>query len=217
MRRTTDSQLRTDFFPNTILNGIKSRDWEYIRETANNPGSGPVEDVSSSLLRCYEKPGRGPASVLPVAAGSRIGFASSNSMGHPGPLLFYMARVPDGQDVNSWVPSGNVWFKIDQHGDRGGSWPDFETNMNDIYTTIPRNVPDGNYLLRAEHIGLHIAGAPQFYLACAQIRVTGGGSGNPGPRVAFPGAYSLRDPGLAVNIYVANAPYQYPGPAVWRG
>lgn len=69
--------------------------------------------------------------------------------------------------------------------------------------TIPAATPDGDYLLRVEHIGLHVAqssGAAQFYLSCAQITVTGGGSGTPGPLVAFPGAYSASDPGILINI-----------------
>jgi hypothetical protein len=206
-----------DFFPNTIYNGVTSANWQYIRETANNPTAGPVEDVSSTAMRCYEKSGRPAAAVQSVTAGSRFGMLSSNSMGHPGPVIFYMARVPDGQDVNSWVPSGNVWFKISQAGDRGQQWPSFVTEMREIYTTIPRSLPNGNYLIRGEHIGLHIAGTPQFYIACAQVAVTGGGSGRPSPLVSFPGAYSRSDPGLAVNIYAASSPYVYPGPAVWSG
>jgi hypothetical protein len=72
--------------------------------------------------------------------------------------------------------------------------------------TIPRNVPSGDYLLRIEHIALHgasQANGAQFYISCAQITVTGGGSGSPSPLVSFPGAYSASDPGIKVNIYVS--------------
>lgn len=138
-------------------------------------------------------------------------------MGHPGPILWYMARVPDGEAVDKWQPSGNVWFKIDQKGDRGKAYPEFDTNMQSFGTTIPKSLPNGNYLLRGEHIGLHIPGTPQFYLSCANVAVSGGGSGKPSPLVSFPGAYQKTDPGLAVNIYASSGPYQYPGPAVWKG
>lgn len=70
--------------------------------------------------------------------------------------------------------------------------------------TIPSSVPSGDYLFRVEHIGLHsasAAGGAQFYISCGQITVTGGGSGTPGPLVAFPGAYKATDPGLMINIY----------------
>lgn len=84
--------------------------------------------------------------------------------------------------------------------------------INEITFTIPKSLPSGQYLLRGEQvrsyflclhatadgifdfqIALHVAstyGGAQFYLACAQINVVNGGSGNPGPLVAFPGAYT---------------------------
>jgi hypothetical protein len=205
------------FFPKTIVNSARSSDWQYVRETANNPQSGPVEDVSSNLMRCYEKGGRPSAAVQTVAAGSRFGLTASASMGHPGPSLWYMARVPDGQDVNAWVPSGNVWFKIEQNGSTPSADPPFTSNMNEVYTTIPASLKPGNYLVRYEHIGLHIAGAPQFYIACAQVKVTGSGSASPSSLVSFPGAYSRNDPGLTFVIYGNKNTYPYPGPSVWRG
>ena len=205
----------TDFFYQTIVDGTTSEQWEFIRETANNPNAYPVEDISSGEMACFEKSGRPAAGVLPIAAGSEIGFTSSNSMGHPGPLIFYMARVPDGEDVDSWSPSGDVWFKIDQTGNVPDQSPPFETNMSEFSTTIPSSLSPGNYLLRAEHIALHVAGAPQFYIACAQLEVSGSGSGSPSSLVAFPGAYSLSDPGLAWDMYGDTGAYPYPGPEVW--
>lgn len=45
--------------------------------------------------------------------------------------------------------------------------------------------------MRIEQIGLHDAsGGAQFYIACAQVRVTGGGNGTPGPLVSIPGVYT---------------------------
>jgi hypothetical protein len=210
-------QCLSDFFPKTIYNGVYSSDWQYVRETANNPVSGPVEDVTSPLMRCYEKSGRGAAAVQTVTAGSKFGFTSSASIGHPGPVFFYMARVPDGQDVNSWVPSSNVWFKISQDGSTPSTDPPFKVDMTELYTTIPASLAAGNYLLRVEHIGLHIAGSPQFYLACAQLKVTGNGASSPSSLVSFPGAYSKSDPGLTFVIYGNHNTYPYPGPAVWGG
>jgi hypothetical protein len=89
--------------------------------------------------------------------------------------------------------------------------------------TVPKTTPDGEYLLRVEHIALHMAmqaNKAQFYLSCTQVRITGGGSGTPGPLVALPGAYKSNDPGILVNLNsIQNAPetYQPPGPAVWTG
>ncbi|KFA70110.1 hypothetical protein S40285_03315 [Stachybotrys chlorohalonatus IBT 40285] len=206
------------FFPRTITGSSRSADWQFVRETANNPQSGPVEDVNSPLMACYEKAGRPAAAVQTVAAGSRFGLTSSASMGHPGPSLWYIARVPDGQNVNSWNPTGNVWAKIDQYGSTPSANPPFTSNMQEVYTTIPSGLRPGNYLLRYEHIGLHIAGAPQFYIACAQIAVTGSGTASPpsSALVSFPGAYARSNPGLTFVIYGNTNSYPYPGPAVWR-
>jgi len=86
--------------------------------------------------------------------------------------------------------------------------------------TIPDSIPDGEYLLRVEHIALHMAMQPnkaQFYLSCSQIEITGGGSAIPAPLVAFPGAYSSNDPGILVNLgSIGPDSYQPPGPAVWQ-
>ncbi|KAG7121435.1 endo-beta-1 like protein [Verticillium longisporum] len=203
-------------FRSITVNGGRSANWEFVRETANNPTSNPIEDVSSPLLSCYEKIGRPVSDVQTVAPGTRIRFPSSAPIGHPGPVLFYLARVPDGQDVNSWAPTGNVWFKVDQYGNTPGVNTQFAVEMTEIFTTIPASLRPGNYLLRAEHIALHSYQKPQFSLACAQLQVTGSGPDFPESFVSFPGAYKADDAGLLFDIYTSTTnPYPYPGPAVW--
>lgn len=44
-------------------------------------------------------------------------------------------------------------------------------------------------------------GTPQFYIGCGQLAITGGGSKDLGPKVAFPGAIKATDPGYTANIY----------------
>jgi len=84
---------------------------------------------------------------------------------------------------------------------------------------IPSCIAPGKYLMRNEHIALHTAGTKggaQFYLSCAQIEVTGGGSKAPTNLVAFPGAYSATDPGILINInYPIPTSYKNPGPATF--
>jgi hypothetical protein len=64
-------------------------------------------------MRCGgEEPFPTNASVATVAAGSTVGFFAEGTVGHPGPLQFYMAQVPNGQAISSWDGSGKVWFKI---------------------------------------------------------------------------------------------------------
>lgn len=43
--------------------------------------------------------------------------------------------------------------------------------------------------MRIEKIALHIK-PPEFFVGCAQIAVTNGGNGKPGPLVAIPGVYN---------------------------
>lgn len=90
-----------------------------------------------------------------------------------------------------------------------------------VNATIPQSTPSGDYLLRVEHIALHLAmqaNKAQFYLSCSQITITGGGKGTPGPLTTLPGAYKSTDPGIFVNLgAIKPEAYQPPGPAVWSG
>lgn len=71
-----------------------------------------MTDVTSSQIRCYElNPGTG-AQTYEVNAGDTVGFTAQTSVSHPGPLQFYLAKVPDGKTAATWDGSGNVWFKI---------------------------------------------------------------------------------------------------------
>ena len=67
-----------------------------------------------------------------------------------------------------------------------------------------------------EAIALHSAstfGGAQFYISCGQVNVKNGGSGTPGPLVAFPGEYTGYEPGILLNIYYpVPATYTQPGP-----
>ena len=84
--------------------------------------------------------------------------------------------------------------------------------------TVPAALPSGDYLVRAEHTGLHIVNKPQFYIGCGQVTVTGGGNGVPGPLVAFPGAYAQGDKGIFNNFnYPKPVDYKPAGPPVWTG
>lgn len=82
---------------------------------------------------------------------------------------------------------------------------------------IPSCIASGEYLVRVEHIGLHGAateGGAQFYVACAQVSVSGGGSTIPTGLVSFPGAYKSTDPGILFQLYWPTpTSYTNPGPA----
>ncbi|KAF2476361.1 uncharacterized protein BDR25DRAFT_375285 [Lindgomyces ingoldianus] len=198
-----------------------STDWQYVRTTVNAQSNAGLSDVSSEQIRCYTS-GAKSAQTMSVAAGASVGFKASPNIFHPGPLQFYMAKVPDGQTAASWDGAGNVWFKIyaEKATSSGGQLSWGSLNKGSVSVTIPKSLPSGDYLLRVEHIALHQASntnGAQFYISCAQVKITGGGSGSPSPLVSFPGAYKATDPGIKVNIYSGATSYTPPGPPVWTG
>jgi len=185
----------------------------------NSNYNSPVIDLTSNDLRCNVggEDGSSTATVT-VAAGDAFTFTSDVAVYHDGPLSIYMAKAPS--TAASFDGSGQVWFKILDIGPTfsGGSstWP-----LSQTYTSnIPKNLPSGEYLLRIQQLAIHNpypGGTPQFYIGCAQISVTGGGSGTPGPLVSIPGFITGTESGYTVNIYSNFNSYTVPGPAVWNG
>jgi hypothetical protein len=114
----------------------------------------------------------------------------------------YMAKAPS--TAAAFDGTGQVWFKIFDDGPKfsGGSatW-----DLKSTYTfDIPSCVPAGEYLVRIQSLAIHNpypAGTPQFYISCAQVAVTGGGSSELGPKVTIPGFITKADPGYTANIY----------------
>ncbi|KAJ7489681.1 glycosyl hydrolase family 61-domain-containing protein [Mycena galericulata] len=212
-------------WPQLIVGGVNTTAWEYVRETNNWQDLDPQTDVTTSDIRCYNSEESGTASTMSVAAGSTVGFTVSGNpanLYHPGVVNVYMAQAPSGTDVASWDGSGNVWFKIFQISavtDGGTSITFPATGMSEVTFPIPAETPSGQYMIRIEHIAIHSAsyyGGAQFYIACAQVEVTNGGSGTPGPLVTFPGEYTGYEPGILIDIYYPiPANYTQPGPPVW--
>ncbi|KAK1830114.1 glycoside hydrolase [Podospora conica] len=194
-----------------------SADWQYVRQTVNYQSNGPVTNVNSDEIRCYQRGGAAQG-TLSVQAGSTLNYNAKASISHPGPMAFYIAKVPEGQTAATFDGKGKVWSKIYQDkATIGGSmvWPN--AGARSVGVKIPQCLQNGDYLLRAEHIGLHSAGSTggaQFYISCAQITVTGGsGTYSPKNLVSFPGAYSASDPGILINIYYPMPKsYRAPGP-----
>jgi len=221
---TTVAQAHYNF-PSLIYGGTTTTAWEYVRAWTGDYTFQPVTDVTSIDIRCNVNGTVSGASTstLSVAAGEILGFTANPDIYHPGPLQAYMAKVPSGTTASAWDGSGEVWFKIFGQGPGFTSsaltWASMDATT--VSFTLPKSLPSGDYLFRVEHIGLHVAqsvGAAQFYLSCAQITVTGGGAGTPGPLVAFPGAYKATDPGILIDIYYpVPTNYTLPGPAIWTG
>ncbi|TFK38157.1 glycoside hydrolase family 61 protein [Crucibulum laeve] len=209
-------------FPSLIINGQVTPAWANVRQTNNFNTQAPVTDVNSPDFRCYTSQTGASATTVSVAAGSQIGIQSNGNIYHAGVVNVYMAKAPS--NVTGWDGSGSVWFKVHQVSavTDGGKTITFPAqNAVGISFTLPKNLPNGQYLLRMEAIALHSASGyqgAQFYISCGQVQVTGGGSGTPGPLVAIPGVYTGREPGIMINIYYpVPVTYTQPGPAVWSG
>jgi hypothetical protein len=117
--------------------------------------------------------------------------------------------------------SGASWFKIKDIGPTFDASGTATWDLEQSYSvTLPASLPSGDYLLRIQSLAIHNpypGGIPQFYISCAQITVTGGGSGVPSPLVSIPGFVSDTDPGYTANIYTNFHNYTVPGPPVWSG
>ncbi|KAF7594223.1 hypothetical protein BBP40_009774 [Aspergillus hancockii] len=214
-------------FSKFIVDGKVSQDFEYIRKNSNGYMPTLASDILSNDFRCNQGSMQSAANtkVYKVSPGTEIGFglAYGASMKHPGPLQIYMSKAPG--DVKSYDGSGD-WFKVYQEGvckDISGGLKDEDWctwGKDTASFKIPENTPPGQYLVRVEHIGLHrgFSGNSEFYFTCAQIEVTGSGSGVPSPVVKIPGIYKPEDPNIHFDIYYPKpTSYNLPGPAVWSG
>ncbi|KAH6685349.1 cellulose-growth-specific protein [Plectosphaerella plurivora] len=222
-------------FDRLIINGQVTGEYEFMRRTTN--GNGPIEDVTSPSMVCnqggIDAGIRAATGTATVQAGAQLGFNVRDILEHPGPVNVYLSRAPTETSAQNYLGDGD-WFKIYTLGVRqfrpnqGVNWAVMPTGGKGIHNftfTLPAQTPPGDYLLRAEHIALHSAGSfglAQFYMGCAQLRVTGPGPGAgvpaPGPMVKFPGAYHGREPGVLISLWwppVYN--YTMPGPATWPG
>ncbi|TEB27399.1 hypothetical protein FA13DRAFT_1794798 [Coprinellus micaceus] len=154
-------------------------------------------DATSDDMRCNIVNGRAKETVT-IPAGTSVALGLDNVIYHPGPATLYLGKVPEGETAATWDGSGVNWFKIKNWGGvyDPAMW-DFEVlNQYQVNATIPAAVPSGEYLLRAEQIGLLIYLEPQYYVSCAQVKIVNGGDGKP-PLVAIPGHFQPDDPWLA--------------------
>ncbi|KUJ21308.1 glycoside hydrolase [Mollisia scopiformis] len=188
----------------------------------------PIQDPTLASMACNSA-GTPGALTATVAAGSTIVAYWNNPWPHTiGPMVVWMANC--GGDCKTFEPTGNVWFKINQAGLISGTlstglWGSGQmVAQNSSWTvTIPKSLAPGNYLIRHETIAIHTANAPQWYPECAQLVLTGSGTGVPGASylAAIPGVYQMRDPEVDIDVYSAAnqgvTNYTIPGPAVWTG
>lgn len=217
-------------FESLIVNGQVTEPYKYVRRTTNS--NSPIENVSSPNIVCNQGGNdaniRAATQTYTVSPGDTLGFAINSELGHPGPQSVYMSKAPNGVTAQNYLGDGD-WFKVYSlttsriDTNTGLHWATFPNSqgVKNFTFTLPRDTPPGEYLLRGEHIALHGAGnvnGAQFYIGCAQIKVTGNGSGSPGPTIKLPGGYSPNHPGVLINIYWPPPQSYTPiGPATWPG
>ncbi|KAH7106250.1 glycosyl hydrolase family 61-domain-containing protein [Auriculariales sp. MPI-PUGE-AT-0066] len=218
-------------FQELYVNGISQGHLTGIRYPTYD---GPITDVSSADIACNGGPNPlttpYPGTVITVPAGAQVTTEWHHTLtskgtndsedpidsSHKGPVMAYLAAVSNAATT---AHTGLQWFKIyeDGYNPSSGKWAvdTMIANQGKVTFTIPSCIKPGDYLLRAELIALHGAGSypgAQFYMECAQIRISGGGSASPST-VSLPGAYKGSDPGITLSIYyppVTN--YVIPGP-----
>jgi hypothetical protein len=95
-----------------------------------------------------------------------------------------------------------------------------DTSLKALNANSSLSQPDGEYLVRSEHIAIHGAHDKQaeFYYSCAQIKVQGG-KGNSVPKgVKIPGVYQINDKAINFSVWGSATTYpNLPGPAVAAG
>ncbi|KAI9058164.1 lytic polysaccharide monooxygenase [Trametes sanguinea] len=211
------------------VNGVEQGHGVAVRVPSTN---NPIKDVTSNDIICntnFIQPVSTAVASVPaggvVAAefhhtpAGYVGPDPSDPLDptDKGPVTAYLASVPDATQADV---TGLKWFKIFEEGlnPETHQWGSDLLFINGGYVniTIPSCVKAGQYLLRVESISLADASSypgAQFFMSCAQLEVTGGGSASP-ETVSFPGAYSPSSPGIVTNIY-EDQTYTVPGPAVF--
>jgi len=204
----------------------KSTPVRYSRRILNE---GPVKDFTGKGITCGDAGNVPSKGTIPVSPGAKVTFVWDQwGSSHSGPVMNYLAKcTPDCRSFKG--DSGPVWVKIEQMGFNKTSNPQWGSDKlarqgAKWYITIPRSLAPGEYLLRHEILGLHVAGkrmGAQFYPNCVQIKVSGSGTAQLPRGVALPGAYSPDDrKGILVELWRVNqgqVQYVPPGGPVWKG
>lgn len=147
----------------------------------------------------------------------------SIDISHKGPCAVYMKKVDNAAASNN--AAGGGWFKImeDGYDSVAGKWCTEKLIPNDghLAASIPSDLAPGSYLIRPELLALHQADKippdPQFYVGCAQVFLTSGGSASPPNTVSIPGYVNMQTPAMTFNIWQVPMKLPFPdfGPPVY--
>jgi len=135
--RKTNLFTNLDTLPSITVNGANTGDWEAVRKAANWQSNGFVPDISTDAIRCFENaPGTPAPKVANATAGGKVTYNFNPNIYQPGPLQFYLAKVPAGQRAASWDGKGAVWFKVYGEQPKFGSqltWPSTGTQEQTFF------------------------------------------------------------------------------------
>ncbi|CUS09945.1 unnamed protein product [Tuber aestivum] len=176
-----------------------------------------VEGGDSIAFEWRSDPGIPPAEY-PLKGGTIPVGVTDDS--HKGPCTIYMKKVDDALTASA---PGDGWFKVTEDGlDSAGTFcTDRLRKANAPQPgVVPKNIPPGDYLYRAEILTLNNAGPAnmggaeeqQFYVSCVQVTVEGT-SGNPDvEKVSIPGYLTKSSPGMVFDIWNSETYSNYPIP-----
>ncbi|KAJ2087061.1 hypothetical protein IW138_005218 [Coemansia sp. RSA 986] len=134
---------------------------------------------------------------------------------HAGPCMVYMAPLSSQGD-------GDVWFKIFEEGydvdEKKYCTIQVIDNHGRMDVTIPKEIPSGDYIVRAELVALYptkVVGTTQFYPNCVVVSVTNGAASSLPMGYAIPGIYGYKDEGVLYGRRDDPAKYVVPGPPIF--
>ncbi|KAG9079755.1 hypothetical protein FRC06_007504 [Ceratobasidium sp. 370] len=180
-----------------------------VRMIPEDTGFVRYDTVTSSMdIACSSAGYKGAPGVAPVTAGSQAKIRwggnkgpNGNQWPHPeGTAVAYLAPCTNN-DCTTFDPKDARFFKIQEEGlDTSkqpiqgwndhvpagqGLWIQNKQQFEDSWFTvnIPKDIKSGPYLLRHELVSLHGAHSrdegAQYYPACVQINIIGGGNAQP--------------------------------------
>jgi hypothetical protein len=209
-----------------IVNGnIIGLPYQHVRKTNNS--NTPLQNVNSTDMRCNSGASSGIAlktQTYGVAAGDMLGFAIKDTFGHPGPQQVYISKAPglaaEYEGDRDWTKIYSLTYSLNSSDGASDGLLKWAThNARTFNFRLPVELPAGEYLLRAEGLALHAAhkaNNAQFYVACAQINVTGSGKGMLGLGIRFPGGYRWNSTGVLIPEFWSKIKnYTAPGPKLW--
>ncbi|EGU72891.1 hypothetical protein FOXB_16600 [Fusarium oxysporum f. sp. conglutinans Fo5176] len=204
----------------TLGGAQQGSDNEYIRKHNNGYMPTKFKGIPDGSISPTDKDFTCNKGSVPAAKAF-----GGTGMQHPGPVQVYAAPV---KDAASDSPYDLEWYKIHQalicksgnaESLRSTAWCSWDEDS--VHFKIPSTLPDGQYLLRGEHIALHGAhdGQAEFYYACAQVEVTGNSATSiPGTSVSIPGVYKQDDVAVNFSLWGSSTSYDViPGPDVIPG